>query len=421
MSHRANSSKRRIAMTCALTLTPLAAGLTACGSDSADPLASAPYDASSQVAVNTGDDGGTVDPDKPLEVTAKGGEGKITDVTAVDAAGRHVAGELSADGGKWHSTGALAAGVRYTAEVSTENEDGEPGRRTIEFETAPADTKKIGVTFGPDSGTYGVGQPITAELSHKIKDPEQRKIVEGALKVTSTPKVEGAWHWVDGKELHYRPKSYWPAHASISVRSELKGLKVREGLYGGAAKPLKLKTGDRVEAIADGGSKQMRVVKNGETVKSIPITTGKAGFRTRTGTKVILGLESFVRMRGTSIGIAEGSSESYDLPVRWATRLTWSGEYVHGAPWSVGSQGSANVSHGCTGMNSANAKWFFDNVKQGDLVTHVNTSGEKMAPFGNGFGDWNMPWKEWQEGSAVLDGQREGSGPAAAARLRPQV
>ena len=48
---------------------------------------------------------------------------------------------------------------------------------------------------------------------------------------------------------------------------------------------------------------------------TIPVTTGKPGFDTRNGVKVVLGKESFVRMRSTSVGIAEGSSDSYDLPV----------------------------------------------------------------------------------------------------------
>lgn len=421
MSHWSNTSNRRRALAGALTLIPMAVGLAACGTDEGDPLASAPYDAAAQISVNTGEDGGAVDPRKHLEVSTTGGEAQITDVTAVDAAGRHVAGKLSADGGSWRSTGPLAAGVRYTASVSTENSDGEPGRRTVRFTTAPADTKKLGVTFGPDSGTYGVGQPVTAELSHKIKDPAQRKIVEGALKVSSRPVAEGSWHWVDSKELHYRPRSYWPAHATVTVHSQLKGLKVREGLYGGSAKPLKLKTGDRVEALADGGSHTMRVKKNGKTIRSIPITTGKAGFRTRTGTKVILGKESFVRMRSSSVGIAAGSSDSYDLPVHWATRLTWSGEYAHAAPWSSGSHGSANTSHGCTGMSTDNARWLFNAVRPGDPVRHVNSGGEKMAPFGNGFGDWNLSWKEWREGSALHSAPDGGRGPAEKARLRPQV
>lgn len=421
MSHRSSSSNRRLALAGALTLIPLSVGVTACGTDENDPLASAPYDAASQISVNTGGDDGTVDPRKPLEVSTTGGEAQITDVTAVDAAGRHVAGKLSADGGSWRSTGPLAAGVRYTASVSTENSDGEPGRRTVQFTTAPADAKKLGVTFGPERGTYGVAQPVTAELSHKVKDPAQRKLVEGALKVSSQPRVEGAWHWVDSKELHYRPRSYWPAHTTVSVRSDLKGLKVREGLYGGSAEPLRIKTGDRVEVLADGGAKTMRVKKDGKTVRSIPITTGKAGFRTRTGTKVILGKESFVRMRSSSIGISAGSSESYDLPVHWATRLTWSGEYVHAAPWSEGSQGSSNVSHGCTGMSTGAARWLFENVRPGDPVRHVGTGGEEMAPFGNGFGDWNLSWKEWREGSALESGTQGGREPAEKARLRPLV
>ncbi|MGW7516809.1 Ig-like domain-containing protein [Streptomyces sp. NPDC054796] len=420
MSHWSNRSKRRMAMSGALMLAPLAVGLTACGEDT-DPLSSAPYDAGEHVSVKATADGGAVDPRKPLEVTTSGSEDKLADVTAKDAVGRYVAGELSADGTRWRSTGPLTAGAHYTVQVSTENGDGEPGRRTLDFTTKPVDSKKLSVTFGPDAGTYGVGQPVTAELSHKVKDPEQRQRVEGALSVTSHPEVEGSWHWVDDKELHYRPRAYWPAHASVTVSSDLKGVKVRDGLYGGATKPLKLRTGDRVEAIADASAHQMKVKKNGRTINTMPITTGKAGFRTRHGTKVILGMESFVRMRGTSVGIAEGSSESYDLPVRWATRLTWSGEYVHGAPWSVGSQGASNVSHGCTGLSTSNASWFFHHVRPGDLVTHVNTQGEKMPTFGNGFGDWNMGWDEWREGSALESQGREEGGPAGQARLRPQV
>ncbi len=165
----------------------------------------------------------------------------------------------------------------------------------------------------------------------------------------------------------------------------------------------------------------MTVLRNGKEIRSIPVTTGKPGFSTRNGVKVVLGQESFVRMRGTSIGISEGSSDSYDLPVHWATRVTWSGEYVHAAPWSTGSQGAANVSHGCTGMSTEAAKWFFDTVRVGDIVKVVNSGGEMMTPFDNGFGDWNLNWKKWREGSALSAGTREGSTPADAARLRPQM
>ncbi|MGN9760470.1 Ig-like domain-containing protein [Streptomyces sp. SD31] len=405
---------------CTLLLIAFGASATGCGSDG-NPLSAEPYDAADQIAFNgpTGD-GKKADPDKPLEITAEDSDGRITDVTARDAAGRYVAGELSADGTRWHSTSPLAANARYTVRVSTEDEDGAPGRKVLTFDTSrPTTQKQLTVEFGPKAGTYGVGQPVTAELSQPVKDKKQRQTVERALKVDSTPAVEGAWHWVDDKELHYRPKEYWPTHATIQARSNLEGIKISDRLRGGEAKPLTFTIGDQVIAVTDAASHQLTLYRNGEEVRSIPVTTGKPGFETRNGVKVVLGKEYFVRMRGTSIGIAEGSADSYDLPVYYATRVTWSGEYVHAAPWSVGSQGYANVSHGCTGMSTANAEWFFDNVREGDIVKVINSYGNTMEPFGNGFGDWNLDWKKWRNGSALVGGTPDGPKPEEAARLRP--
>ncbi|MFB8256016.1 L,D-transpeptidase, partial [Streptomyces rochei] len=305
--------------------------------------------------------------------------------------------------------------------VSTEDGDGAPGRKVLTFETGmPSAKKTLDVAFGPKAGAYGVGQPVTAELSQPVADPAQRAIVERALKVRSTPAVEGAWHWVDDKKLHYRPKEYWPAHATVQVTSALSGIKIGDRLWGGKAEPLTITTDDRVVAVTDAAAHTLTLFKDGEEVRQIPVTTGKPGFETRNGVKVVLGKEPFVRMRSSTVGIAEGSSESYDLPVYFATRVTWSGEYVHAAPWSVGSQGSANVSHGCVGMSTANAEWFFGAVQEGDLVEVVNSDGETMEPFGNGFGDWNLDWAKWTTGSA-LTGGAGGTADQDAARLRPTV
>ena len=83
----------------------------------------------------------------------------------------------------------------------------------------------------------------------------------------------------------------------------------------------------------------MTVYKNGKVIKQIPVTTGKPGFETRNGVKVVLGKEYFVRMRGTSVGIAEGSRSRTTCPSTTPPGVTWSGEYVHAAPWSVGLPG----------------------------------------------------------------------------------
>ncbi|MFJ4919319.1 Ig-like domain-containing protein [Streptomyces sp. NPDC088725] len=411
----------RTVLSCSLLVVSLGAGATACGGHTdSSSLSVKPYDAAGQIAVHGPQGKGKADPDKPLEVTAKDSEDRITDVTARDTAGHYLAGELNADGTRWRSTAPLAAGTRYTVKVSTEDEDGAPGSRVLTLDTSAA-KKLLKVTFGPQAGKYGVGQPITAELSAPVKSKEARAVVERSLRVTSMPAVTGAWHWVDDKNLHFRPKEYWPANATITATGSLQGVKVTGKLYGAAVKPLKLTTGDRVEAITDSETHQMTVLRNGKEINTVPVTTGKPGFSTRNGIKVILGKEQFVRMRGTTVGIAEGSGDSYDLPVHWATRVTWSGEYVHAAPWSVGSQGSANVSHGCIGMSTDNAEWFFETVRPGDIVKVINSGGEMMEPFGNGFGDWNLNWDKWRKGSVLQAGTRDGSTPADAARLRPQL
>ncbi|WP_225831105.1 Ig-like domain-containing protein [Streptomyces sp. NK08204] len=414
-----HSPRTRTVVSCTLLVTALGAGVTACGSDGKS-LSAKPYDAADQISFNgpTGA-GKRADPDKPLEVTVKG-DGRITDVTAQDATGRYVAGELSADGSRWHSISPLAANAHYTVRVSTEDEDGAPGRKVISFDTSkPTVQKRLNITFGPDAGEYGVGQPVTAQLDQDVKGKAQRAIVERALRVDSTPAVQGSWYWVSDKELHYRPKEYWPAHATIQVHSNLDGVKISDRLWGGASKPLKLTTGDKIVALTDAGSHQMKVYKNDEQIKQIPITTGKPGFETRNGVKVVLSKQYFVRMRGTTIGISANSSDSYDLNVYYAARVTWSGEYVHAAPWSVGAQGYENVSHGCTGMSTSNAAWFFDTIHEGDIVKVVNSNGNDMEPFGNGFGDWNVDWNKWRAGSALTNGTPAGPASQDAVRLKP--
>ncbi|WP_328555965.1 L,D-transpeptidase [Streptomyces sp. NBC_00358] len=419
-----HSPRIRTVVSCTALVVALGAGATACGSDG-HPLSAKPYDAAGQISfkglAGDGRKSAKVDPDKPLEITSESDSGRITDVTATDASGRYVAGELAADGSRWHSTSPLAAGAHYTVRVSTEDEDGAPGRKVIGFDTSTPRTKKLlNVEFGPKAGKYGVGQPITAELSAPVKDKAARTVVERALRVDSTPAVDGTWYWVDDKTLHYRPKDYWPVHATITAHSNLAGVRIGERLWGGDAKPVKITTGDRLIAMTDAATHSMTVYRDGQDIKEIPVTTGKPGFDTRNGVKVVLGKESLVRMRGTSIGIAEGSSDSYDLEVRYATRVTWSGEYVHAAPWSTGSQGYANVSHGCTGMSTENAEWFFDTFNEGDIVKVVNSDGKTMDAFGNGFGDWNLGWKSWRAGSALVGGSPDAPSPAQRARLRPE-
>ncbi|MEU9126742.1 Ig-like domain-containing protein [Kitasatospora sp. NPDC048540] len=368
-----------------------------------------------------------VDPSKPYTVTAEPGS-RLTDVTVTGPDGKQVAGKLADDQASWQTTGRLRAGTHYAVQVAADNGRGGRGLTTTAFTTLTAQNL-LTAQLGPDSsgsGIYGVGQPLTVKLSAPVKDPAARQEIERSLTVRSEPAATGGWYWVDDQNLHFRPQEYWPANAKVQLTFDAAGVRIADGLYGGDPSSLSLRTGDRVEALVDAGSHQMTFKRNGELVKTLPVTTGKPGFSTRNGIKVVLGQESQVRMSGESIGIAAGSAESYDLQVMWATRVTWSGEYVHAAPWSVGSQGVANVSHGCTGMSTENAHWFFENTRVGDIVQVVNSLGDPMEPFGNGFGDWNVSWDDWVKHSALgkpvtTSGSPDGGPAQSWGGLTPQV
>ena len=404
----------------ALLAAPLA--LCGCSGGGTAPGREASVDAADLVSISsTGK--APVDPGVPLVV--KAAKGRLTDVTVTAADGRRLAGAAAADDRSWTSTTPLSAGQHYTVRVSADNGSGGRGSTVQQFSTRPA-PKTLTVQLTPgDKAVYGVGEPITATLSLPVHDRTARRAVERGLTVSSSPAVVGGWYWVDDRTLHFRPQTYWPAHARISATFDMGGHQVSGDVYGGTPSTVSFSTGDKLLALTDAGSDHMTVYRNGAVVRTLPVTTGKPGFSTRNGIKVVLEQQQEVFMDSSTVGIAASSSNAYHLDVYWDTRVTWSGEYVHAAPWSVGSQGVENVSHGCTGMSTADAHWFYDTFHRGDVVQVVNSQGHAMEPFGNGYGDWNLSWNDWLKGSAV--GQpvdTSGGATAAAAQvglIRPQA
>jgi lipoprotein-anchoring transpeptidase ErfK/SrfK len=412
--------RARILKASALLLGPLAL----CACSGGDPGHEAQVDAAALVSVSPA---GGAPVDAGVPVVVKAGKGTLTDVTVISADGRRLAGALAPDNRSWQSSTPLSAGQQYTVRVSADNGSGGRGSTVQQFSTVPA-AKTLTVQLAPgDKAVYGVGEPITATLSQPVHDPAARQSVERGLSVNSTPAVKGSWYWVDDSTLHFRPESYWPAQASVRAAFDFQGLKVAGDVYGGKPSSISFRTGDSMLAVTDAGTDYMTVYRNGHVLRTLPVTTGKPGFSTRNGIKVVLEQEPQVFMNSDTVGIAGGSSDAYHMLVFWDTRVTWSGEYVHAAPWSEGSQGVANVSHGCTGMSTENAHWFFDTFRRGDLVQVVHSKGEQMAPFGNGFGDWNLSWADWQKGSALgrvvdtADNTGTVVGTARAGLIRPQA
>lgn len=332
--------------------------------------------------------------DQPVTVTAT--DGTLTAVTLTDGKGHPVDGALSDDKLTWTSAGPLRVAQHYRLIATAVDKDGVGTERSGFFATV-APRKVIETSISPLSGQdVGVGMPIIVRFNTEIRD---RAAVEQALVVTSRKPIEGAWSWVSDTEVHYRPTEFWPAYDDITLDVNLKGVDAGKGVWGMANRTVKFTTGSSMVSIVDVRKHTLTVFRNGAKVRTIPVTTGKADFLTRNGTKVILEKHTMKIMDASTIGISKSSPEYYRLEVPYAMRVTWSGEFVHAAPWSTGDQGRANVSHGCVGMSMSNAIWLFNRSTVGDVVKVVGSS-RPLEP-GNGYTDWNVSWSDWLAGSAL--------------------
>jgi lipoprotein-anchoring transpeptidase ErfK/SrfK len=143
----------------------------------------------------------------------------------------------------------------------------------------------------------------------------------------------------------------------------------------------------------------LRLYVDDQLVEEMPTSMGKASSPTPTGTYVVMQQSREYTMRSASYGVPLDAPGGYETPVEYASRLSNSGIFVHGAPWSVRDQGRRNVSHGCLNVSDADAGWFYENFGRGDVVT-VRNAGPALEVW-DGFGDWNADWSEWQAGSAL--------------------
>ena len=357
-------------------------------------LAPGPGQAAPSVLVEAGTDGSRLRPDQKVVVRAT--SGRLAEVTVTDRTGNRLPGALSEDGILWESSAPLGFGAAYTTTARAVNAAGAEASATASFTTI-----KPARTFSPvlaplDRSTVGVGMPVVLRFPEAVT---RKAEVERRLEVSASQPVTGSWSWVSDTEVHYRPETYWPAHTEVTVRVPLRGVEAADGLWGEQDRVVRFTVGPAVVSRVDAKTLTMTVSQDGKLLRTIPVTTGKAGFVTRSGVKVIHEKYRMKVMDARTINIRPGSREYYNLKVPYAMRVTWSGEFVHGAPWSVGQQGRARVSHGCVGMSVENAKWFFELSKIGDVHEVVGT-GRALEP-GNGWTDWNTPWEAWKAGSAL--------------------
>lgn len=337
---------------------------------------------------------GPVRPDAEITVRAAGGALTLVTLSGDEGALRGTIARRS--GSVWRYAGGLRPGATYTLVTRAVGAD---GRQLVDEHTFTTVAAKqlLRATVTPESGAeVGIGQPIKVEFSAPVTN---RAEVERHLRVQSSRPTVGAWHWMSPTEARYRPQEYWPAHTTVSVSADLAGVDAGGGVWGEQDAAADFTIGRAMRSVVDLAALTMNVYEDGELLRTIPITGGKRGFTTRSGTKVVIGKEYHKVMDALSIGIPRSSPEYYRLDVYYALRVTSSGEFVHAAPWSSWAHGRANASHGCVGMSTSNGRWFYDRTILGDPIEMTGTS--KEMELSNGFGDWNLSWSEWLAGSAL--------------------
>ncbi|MFF3273175.1 Ig-like domain-containing protein [Streptomyces chrestomyceticus] len=406
-------AKRRLrrGLAAASLLTAGALALSACGGDAsaggndgkgqAGADAAAAKDASEAKITVTSKNGATDASINDTGVKVSGG--KLTDVKLVQADnGAAVKGAISADGSSWKPSAQLERGTKYKLVANAKDGKDRPATENVTFTTVSSKNSFIG-SYTPDGGkTVGVGMPVSFTFDKAISN---KKDVQSHITVTSSSGQKVVGHWFGAQRLDFRPEQYWKAGSKVTLKIDLDGVKGGQGITGVQSKTVSFTVGRSQVSTVDMNTQTMTVVRDGKTVKSIPISGGSAKNPTYNGQMVISEKFTQTRMDGSTVGFG-GEYDIKDVP--HAMRLSSSGTFIHGNYWGSPSIfGRAGTSHGCVGLQDNRGgggdtpgKWFFENSLIGDVVV-VKNSPDKTVKPDNGLNGWNMSWSEWQAGSAA--------------------
>jgi lipoprotein-anchoring transpeptidase ErfK/SrfK len=363
-----------------------------------------------QVAITPG--AGAHDVEPVAKVLVRADVGTLTDVRMVNDDGKPVEGVMTPDNTVWKPTTPLGYGRTYTLEVDSRGPKGLVSTQVSSFSTVrPSNQTKVSFTTTSEAplrpgDTYGVGTVVVAHFDEQIAD---RAAAERKLSVTTEPPVEGSWFWVDNQNVHWRPEHYYAPGTTVTAEATIYGTSLGNGLFGQQDSMVSFRIGDAHVSIADDVTKLVSVFENGALVRTMPTSMGMGGIETvgkhtislwtPPGIYTVLGKGNPVVMDSSTFGLPKNSRLGYRETIRYATKISTDGIYLHQLDATVWAQGHVDTSHGCLNLNADNAKWFYGFSIPGDVVEVRNTGGPTLTVAQNG--DWTLSWDQWQEGSAL--------------------
>jgi lipoprotein-anchoring transpeptidase ErfK/SrfK len=334
------------------------------------------------------------------EIGVKVSGAEKTEVTLTSPDGQRIGGAFREDGATWVPGRQLTYGTRYTVTVTGINKAGGRAAKSSTFTTM----RRQGLIMGAglylfDNQTVGVGMPVVVEFTRAVRDKD-RAAIEKRLFVTSDPPVEGSWHWFSDSQVHYRPKDYWKPGTRLSVRIGIGGFPFGKGWYGKRDRIARdVTVGDDVRLEVENTTKKLSVIRDGQVIKTMPVSLGKPSSPSSSGNLVVMEKKAEAMFDSSTYGVPVNSADGYRTKVQYAIRLTWGGEFIHAAPWSVADQGRRNVSHGCVNVSTENARYLFNLLKIGTPVAVKHT--ETRVNKGDGWTGWDLSWEDYRAGSAL--------------------
>lgn len=250
----------------------------------------------------------------------------------------------------------------------------------------------------PEKGkTYGVGIPVIVNFDMAIPKKARAGVQQAAVVTSTNPTGQAMWTWIDSDTMAYRPKHFWPEKSDITVRLAFQGVQVgmatkKRPLVGLDDQVIRFEIGRNQVTRINLATQTGKVFRDGKVVRTVYVSTGKPGFKTRSGVKVIH------EKVYNKVFTGDAFNEDYRLVSKYALRLTPTGEFLHSATWAYGRLGRYAGSHGCTNMTDSDAYWFMQTAQYGDPVIYF---GDPYAPemtVYNGLGGpWNVSWKDWKK------------------------
>lgn len=356
-------------------------------SSSAAPTAAPPPD----LSVSPADGSKDVALDSAVTVTADSGSLDSVLVHPSGDSQSFLTGTLGSGSRTWTSTAPLEPGTDYVVEVAAHTAGGSTSSARTGFSTTTP--KRLTTSTQPQDGeTVGVAMPIVLRFNAPVAADRQANLVSH-LKVTTTPPVQGAWHWFAPDEVHFRPSDFWQSGTKVTLEADLLGVNAGSNVYGLGNWTLSFTIGDKHVSTIDSATHQMVVTSNDKTLYTWPISAGRPRNPTLQGTLYVQYKQQDVLMDSQTIGIPRNSPDGYYEHVYWDTAISTDGFFVHSAPWSEWAQGSQNVSHGCVNLSPSRAQTFFNFSQKGDLVYVKNTG--RPADASDGEADWNIPFDQY--------------------------